>query len=115
MGFWNEIKNVWEKVNLRGEGFTGDIVPHQGEAEKREAARLANEQIRNYREQTDATRLATAEAKRQHDVERRRVEEKTIRGIRNKSRSGGGFLNVGAPASSVLGNSTGLPTKMGNV
>jgi hypothetical protein len=47
-------------------------------------------------------------------AEKRRVDEKQIRSLRNRYRPSGGFLNNQAPKSTVdLGGGTGLPNKLG--
>lgn len=112
MGLWKNLVDPGGIVSDAYHALTG--APTQ--SEKRAQGRLMNEEIQAYKDQTEMTRQATAEAKSQRDIERRRVEEKTIRGMRNRSRSGGGFLNVGGAAQpSQMGNATNLPSKLGSV
>lgn len=81
-------------------------------AEKRDSARMVNDQIKAYKEQTEITRQGIAEAKAQRDIERRRVEEKQIRGLRGRSRASG-LINQASPSNTSLGGSSGLPSKLG--
>jgi len=64
----------------------------------------AKEKIRLEEEQD---RLKAAQ-----DVQKRRIQEKQIRALRNNFRPAGGFLQGGRGVS--LGESTGLPSKLGN-
>lgn len=47
------------------------------------------------------------------DVQKRRIQEKQIRALRNNYRPAGGFLQTGGRGVS-LGESSGLPSKLGN-
>jgi hypothetical protein len=70
-----------------------------------------NDQIKAYKDQTALTQKEIDTARSQQDVEKRRINEKQIRALRNDFRPVGGFLNN---QQAPLGNSTGLPNKLGS-
>lgn len=74
-------------------------------AGSREIAELAD-QIKIYKEANNI--------KEQANTEKRRIQEKQIRQLRSNYRPGGGLMraSTAAPAS-ALGDSTGLPNKLG--
>ena len=114
MGFWNELKKGW--VNLNTGKYGEDIVstiPHTTAAEKRAAAYAMNEQIQAYKDQTALTRKQYDEAKMASDAERRRVEEKQIKGLKNRSRGIGLLNSQSGDQSSNLGTSSGVTSKLG--
>lgn len=120
MGFFNEIKKAINRGidwTIDPGGISSDVYHAVTGAptasEKRGQARLMNEQIQAYKDQTALQTKAFNEAKQQREIEKRRVEEKQIRGMRNRSRAAG-FLGVGA-AATPLGNATELPSKLGAV
>jgi hypothetical protein len=114
MGFWKELGRAWKNVATGKYTEQGlSKLPHTTAAEKREAARAMNEQIQAYKEQTAITRTQLDEAKMASDAERRRVEEKQIRGLRNRSRGIGLLNSQSGDQSSNLGTSSGVASKLG--
>ena len=57
--------------------------------EQREQANLVNEQMKAYRDQTEITRAEINRVQGEQKVEKRRIEEKQIRSLRNNYRSSG--------------------------
>jgi hypothetical protein len=81
-------------------------------SDKRDAAALANAQIQAYKDATDLTRQGIEEARKQRETERRRIEEKQIRGLRNRS-GRGGLMSSQSDSSNKLGSGSALPSKLG--
>jgi hypothetical protein len=76
--------------------------------------RAANEQITAYKDQTEINKEALADAKEQRETEKRRVEEKQIRSLRNRGGRSASLMTVGQPASNnTLGGGLNLPNKLG--
>lgn len=86
------------------------------EREKKAQQNAMNEQIKSYKDQTALSQKMLADTQAQKDVERRRINEKQIRALRNSYRAPGGFLNNGSgptPPAGGLGASPGQPSKLG--
>lgn len=75
---------------------------------KRQAQRQINDQIKAYKDQTELTRKQLEDTKNEKLAEKRRVEEKQIRGLRrNYSARNTGLLGQGQPASQDMTNQLG--------
>jgi len=140
MSFWTKARDAFESgisaiepIDIRSEsarkqktGYTGfnnkvrdtatDIL-HTATgiptaADKRDQARMINDQIKAYKEQSDLTRQAMEETKTQRENERRRIEEKQIRSLRNRTRASG-LMNQASPSNTALGTTQGLPSRLG--
>lgn len=90
-------------------GITGTPTAEQ----KRDTANMMNEQIKAYKDQTELSRQALADAKTQRENEKRRVEEKQIRSIRNRGGRSASLMNTQSAADTKLGGGTNLPNKLG--
>jgi hypothetical protein len=118
MGFFNEIKKGFKSVT-RGAidpfGISSDVYHAATGAptaeQKREMAKGMNEQVKAYKEATELGRQQVAELKSQKEMERKRIEEKQIRGLRKNARAAG-FLNTQSEGTQ-LGSSSGLPQQLG--
>lgn len=82
---------------LIGAGIGGKLLEDNDDDSRREL----NEQIRAYKEQTELTREELRHKQEETRAEKRRVEEKQIRALRNNYRAkgflGGGGDNIAAP------------------
>lgn len=66
---------------------------------KREQERMVNDQIKAYRDQTELTRQQLNESRAATAEQKRLVNKKQIRSLRQNYRAqGAGFLGVGQPA-----------------
>lgn len=98
----------WNPFSADPYGVMGSIKDKflGGDAAK-EQAKLANEQIKAYREQTEISKAELDRKRGEEQVEKRRVEEKQIRGLRRNFRSpgllGSGGGVGGNPVSDKLG------------
>jgi hypothetical protein len=70
----------------------------------RSLAQMADE-IKIYKEANNV--------KEQQNVEKRRIQEKQIRQLRSNYRPGGGLMRASTASPAALGDSTGLPNKLG--
>jgi len=68
---------------------------------------MINQQIKSYKDQTELTRKELANKRNETLAEKRRIEEKTIRGLRRNYRSPGGMLGQGSPAASDMSSQLG--------
>lgn len=122
MSWWTNFRDAAEGVMTGGiaGAFNQSLANKEGAAfnkitgrasddEKRNQQYAINDQIKAYKEATDLTNQALATKQSEMDVEKRRVNEKQIRALRNNFRSSGGFLNN---QSSATGDAA-LPTKLG--
>lgn len=65
-----------------------------GETARANAEKIMQEQMKAYREQTELTRKELERTRKETDIQKRRVEEKQIRGLRRNYRPQG-LLGVG--------------------
>jgi hypothetical protein len=128
MSLWTNIRDIGETVLSGGAalavndsaankagGLVNAITGRPSAAEKRTQQYAVNDQIRAYKEQTELSNQQIKAAQDEKTVEKRKVNEKQIRSLRNNFRPAGGFLNnQNASSPSSLGNSGTLPTKLGN-
>jgi transcription initiation factor TFIID subunit TAF12 len=96
-------------------GAVNKALGRESSADKRIEAQNASDQITAYKEQTRLAQEETDRLKNQEQVEKRRVNEKQIRLLRNQYRAGGtGMLGSSSASGSTLGSSgTSQPTKLG--
>ena len=80
--------------------------------EKRSMAADMKSQMDEYRKARELTEQQINTARDEKRAEKRRIEEKQIRGLRNNYRSPGGFLNN---QKAGLGNEAILPNKLGTI
>lgn len=80
--------------------------------EKRSVMNDMNRQMDEYRKARELTEQQINMARDEKSANKRRIEEKQIRGLRNNYRSPGGFLNNQKQG---LGNEAVLPSKLGTV
>lgn len=96
MSWWTDIRDSVEN-------FAGGIIPGIfGKGGDDSYQKMINEQIRSYREQTELTKKQLEESRSANEAEKRRVQEKQIRSLRNNYRAqglGGNMLGNGQPAS----------------
>lgn len=82
--------------------------------EKRDTQRGIDEQIKAYKDQTEIAAKELASVKEQQNVEKRKINEKQIRSLRNNYRPAGGFLNnQGLSAPNNSADQGGLTNKLG--
>lgn len=77
--------SIWDKVTDAYHGITG--IPTA--TERRDQARMVNDQIKAYRDQTEITKQEIAQKQGEESAEKRRIEEKQIRGLRRNYRPAG--------------------------
>jgi len=96
MSIWGKIWDIGTDI---AHGLTGTPTA----AQKRDTMSAANNQIDMYKKQTEIASSALASAKNEQDAQKRRIEEKQIRGLRRNFQS-----------SSLLDNSdSGMSDKLG--
>ena len=83
---------IWDKAT----DFLHHITGIPTAADRRNSARLLNEQIRAYKQQTDLSRKMLNDKRNEEQVQKRRIEEKQIRSLRRNYGAGqGGMLGQG--------------------
>ncbi len=104
-----------KKVRDPIEGLANKLTGNKSAAEKRGEASLINEQIKSYKDQTAMAQKEIDAARAEKDVQKRKVNEKQIRSLRNSYRPAGGLLNnqAGRALGADQNNSAGLPNKLG--
>jgi hypothetical protein len=91
------------------EGLANKILGRPSAAEKREQANVINDQIQAYKNQTEITQRELQSKQAEQAAEKRRINEKQIRTLRNSYRPNiSGFLN-----NQALGVGSGLNNKLG--
>lgn len=80
------------------------------EDEKRNQRYAINDQIKAYKDATELTQQQLAQTQAEKAVEKRKINEKQIRALRNNFRPAGGFLGNQAAS---LGSSNELTNKLG--
>jgi hypothetical protein len=99
------IKKVVKKVNdVTGDiagGVINKVTGNKPEREKRSEARAIGEQIQAYKDQTALAAKEVETARAEKDVQKRKINEKQIRSLRNNFRPSGGFLNNQAGADTL--------------
>ncbi len=93
------------------EGFFNKITGRPSQAELRDQQYAMNDQIKAYKEATELSQKELAATQAEKDVEKRRINEKQIRALRNSYRPSGGFLNNQNAGS--LGSGNELTNKLG--
>jgi hypothetical protein len=102
-GFRDSLSHLWH-------GITGTPTS----AEKRDQKSMIKEQIDAYKKQTEIAEKQIAETRAEKDIQKRKVNEKQIRSLRNNYRPSGGFLNnQGLSAGSNSAVQSGLSNKLG--
>lgn len=125
MSWWTDFRDTAEVIGTGGlalafndsaaskaGGLFNKITGRMSEDDKRNQQYAINDQIKAYK---DATALSTQQlndTRAEQNVEKRKINEKQIRSLRNNFRPAGGFLNNSANSSS-LGGSNPLPNKLG--
>lgn len=79
--------------------------------ERRNQQYAVNDQIKAYKDQTALAQQQIDEARNEQDVQKRKINEKQIRALRNNFRPASGFLNGGSNTPVPASNQ--LPTKLG--
>ncbi len=95
MSYWYD---PWGVVSSVYHGVTGAPTAK----EKRDQANLVSEQINAYKSQTAMAQDEIRRKQGEQAAEKRRIQEKQIRGLRRNFRPAG-FLNTSADVSSQLG------------
>lgn len=103
MGWFND---AWDSVTDFAHNVTG--IPTADA--KRNAAKAMNSQINAYRDMTAITKQQITEAKNSQIAEKRRVDEKQIRGLRRNYRTQG---IMAAGTSSTPQSDPGMSPKLG--
>jgi hypothetical protein len=93
-----ELDNIFKQANDFANRFG------TSKAISRSLAQMADE-IKIYKEANNV--------KEQQNVEKRRIQEKQIRMLRSNYRPGGGLMRASTASPAALGDSTGLPNKLG--
>ena len=81
--------------------------------EKRNQAKLVRDQMEAYRKQTEITQEEIRRKQAESEAEKRKIDEKQIRGLRSRYRPSGGLMNQAKRAGSDLATESGQPTKLG--
>lgn len=87
MSAWQRWKDWWSDVD-EGLGLPSS-------RQRENAKKLANEQMQNYKQQTELTKQELARKRDEQVAEKRRVEAKQIRSLRHNYRSQGMLGNSG--------------------
>jgi outer membrane PBP1 activator LpoA protein len=88
MSWWTKTRDAWETVTS-----LGTYNPSQQRAQKQ----MINAQVQAYKDQTEIAKEQLAQSQAATDAEKKRVQEKQIRSLRNTYRaSSAGLLNVGS-------------------
>lgn len=97
-------------------GATNKILGRTNSSDKREQNQMTADQVQAYKDQTAITEKELQTTRDQQAVEKRRINEKQIRLLRNNYRSSGGGMmgNSSAPQSNTLGDQGSLPNKLGS-
>ena len=109
------LGKIWDKTTDALHAVTG--MPTADE--KRNQQRMITDQIQAYKDQTELSRKAIDETRAQKDIEKRKINEKQIRSLRNNYRPQGGFLNnqgnsaPGATSPLLGSGNTGISDKLG--
>jgi hypothetical protein len=141
MSWWTDVRDFGEALvapefeadsaRKRTSGLTGDINKGYSalggafdRATGRESAADKRLQMQSIAQQTDAYKAQTAldqqqinDARASQDVQKRKIEEKQIRALRNNYRSPGGYLGTpagGQQGGSSLGSDNTLPSQLGD-
>lgn len=102
MSWWTNIRDSVEKAATLG--LYDPKASRQGESDQRQ---LIASQVKAYRDQTELTRQELANKSSEENYERRRVQEKQIRSLRQNYRPGGSLLGMGAAPTGDTTNSLG--------
>jgi len=93
MSFWKKIIDPYGIASDTYHAVTGTPTAD----EKRNQQSMINDQITAYKQQSEITQKQLADTQAEKNVEKRRINEKQIRSLRNSYRPAGGFLgNQGA-------------------
>lgn len=111
----NFISRAIDYVEDKTTDFLHNITGIPTADEKRNIQRQVADQIKAYKDQTAITEQQINETRAEKAVEKRRINEKQIRSLRNNYRPAGGFLNNQGQAQSSpgIGGSGPLPNKLG--
>lgn len=99
------ITGAANRVRNAEEGFVNKITHNPSAAERREQATLVNDQIKAYKEQTNLAKEQLAQKRNEQVAEKRKINEKQIRALRN-SYGPAGFLNNAKKDDVVVGGMT---------
>jgi hypothetical protein len=104
------------RVRNYEEGLFNKVTGRVPEAEKRDQARLIKDQVDSYKRMTDITQKELDVKQAEKSEQKRLINEKQIRQLRNRYRPSGGLLNSGQSQSSssqLTSSQGGLPTTLG--
>ena len=79
------LGDIWDKATDLAHAVTGITTAD----ERRNQQKMMNDQIKAYREQTEISKQELAQKKGEKVSEKRRIEEKQIRGLRRNYRAQG--------------------------
>lgn len=129
MSWWTNLRDTVETVATGGaalafnesarnkiEGGFNRLTGRSSAEERRSQQSLVNDQIQAYKDQTNIAKQAADQIEGEKQVQKRLIQEKQIRSLRNNYRSAGGFLNNQAssmPAPGGVGTSPGITNKLG--
>ena len=103
--------SLWDTIGDFTGGLVNKITGRPSQDDLRNQRYQINDQIKAYKDQTALTQQEINTARSEQDVEKRKINEKQIRSLRNNFRPAGGFLNN--QSGTALGNSSELPNKLG--
>ncbi len=89
------------------------ITGTMNEDEKRNQQYAINDQIKAYKEATELSRQEISKVQDEQNVQKRMINEKQIRSLRNSYRPAGGFLNNDSSANDKFGGSSDMSNKLG--
>lgn len=101
--------SIWDAIG----GFINRITGRQSADEKRNQAKLVRDQMDAYKKQTAIAEEEIRRKQSEQEAEKRKIDEKQIRGLRNRYRPAGGILNQRRGGESGLATESGQPTKLG--
>lgn len=103
MSWWTNVRDSFEKI-----ATVGLYDPAKSRQADRDQRDMVNAQIKAYQDQTNLAQEQLDQARNETDAEKRRVNEKQIRGLRRNYRAqGAGLLGVGNPASEDMNGQLG--------
>src|ERR1017187_9909174 len=92
-GIKKAVTFIPDKLNDVAGATFNKATGNKPEREKRSEARAIGEQIQAYKNQTALAAKEVENARAEKDVQKRKINEKQIRSLRNNYSSSNGFLN----------------------
>jgi len=84
MSWWTNLRDTYVEVQT-----AGLYSPRESRHKEAEARYMMNDQMKQYKEQTELTKQELNRARDEKEAEKRRIEEKQIRTLRRNYRTAG--------------------------